>query len=337
MRQEEMLSEKSESEYIAIRKGVGWHPLVLETAFEISGKDAVSFLQGMVSNDVQSLKEGFGCYAACLTPTGKVLSDLRIYALADGLLILLPKSEKQKILEYFDKFIFIEDVHTKDLEEEMGFVSIEGPAAAKLLSDVFGEVPRMDFYRHYPLRSHDMSLRIISATHTGEEGFDILVPKKELSRLLVLLKEGGKSFPLREIGGETLEILRIEAAIPRYGREIDESTILLEAGLEQAVSFTKGCYIGQEVIAKIKNIGHVNRMLVGVAFQTPAVSGDRVFQDGKEVGYVTSSCYSPAMRSSIALVMLRREIAKPESIVEIRSLNSTQQGKIKPLPFYVRH
>ena len=331
-----MLSEKVALEYQTVRQGVGWYRLDSEATFELSGKDGVSFLHGMVSNDIKSLKEGSGCYAACLTPTGKVLSDLRVCSLPDRLLILLPNKEKRKILEHLDKFIFMEEVVVKDLEGKTDILSVQGPLSPKLMADVADDPLPFSLYHHRDVQAKGIASQIIRATHTGEEGFDVLVPLVEFSRFCTLLEERGRPYGLREIGEEAREVLRIEAAIPRYGMEMDESTILLEAGLEEAVSFTKGCYTGQEVIAKIKNIGHVNRLLAGLTFPVPAAGGNKIFHNDQEAGYVTSSCYSPAMQSDVALAMVRREVAKPKTPLTIKPPEGIQPATVVPLPFYVR-
>ena len=332
-----MLSEKSALEYKAVREGVGWYRLTLEeSAFEMFGKDTVSFLHGMVSNDIKSLKEGSGCYAACLTSTGKVLSDLRVYVLSNRLLILLPQKEKKKVLEHFEKFIFVEEVLFKDLERELNLFSVQGPLARKVISDLLGKPLQLSNYEHALFQIGEISLRIIGATHTGEEGFDILASPKDSSRFCGLLREKGKSYGIQEISEETLEVLRIEASIPRYGMEMDESTILLEAGLEHAVSFAKGCYLGQEVIARIKHIGHVNRQLSGLILSGSASKGDAVLYNEKEAGHVTSACYSPAVSSYVALAILRREITLPKTPVIVKTSGSLQQSTVASLPFYVR-
>ena len=323
--------------YKSVREGVGWYRITSESAFEMSGKDAVSFLQGMVSNDVKSLKEGTGCYAACLTPTGKMLSDLRIYALADRLLVLLPRKEKGKILEHLDKFIFTEEVLFKDLESEADLFSFQGPLSQKLLRDFVEDPLVLDPYQHRAFEREGIPFRVFGATHTGENGFDMWVSKKESLRLCELIQEMGRSYGIREINAEVLEVLRIEASLPLYGIDMDESTIPLEAGLETAVNFTKGCYVGQEVIARIKYIGHTNRVLIGLKLSEAVSKGDQVVQDGREVGSITSSCYSPAQHSYVALAMMRRDIAKKEAVLMVKAERGFQQAILTSLPFYARH
>jgi len=332
-----MLTGEDYLAYKAVREGVGWYRMTSESAFEMSGKDAVSFLQGMVSNDIKSLKEGTGCYAACLTPTGKMLSDLRIYVLADRLLVILSRKEKGKILEHLDKFIFTEEVLFKDLESEMELFSFQGPLSQKLLRDFVEEPLAWGLYQHRVFKREGISFRIFGATHTGEEGFDILVSKKESLRLSELIQEKGRSYGILEINAEVLEVLRIEASLPLYGIDMDESTIPLEAGLETAVSFTKGCYIGQEVIARIKYIGHTNRTLAGLKLSGAVSKGDQVVHDGREVGSITSSCYSPARQTYIALAMIRRDIAKKDTVLTVKTERGFQQAVLTPLPFYARH
>lgn len=322
------------SEYDAIRRRVGWCRLRAESPFEISGKDAVSFLHGMVSNDVKSLKEGGGCYATCLTATGKMISDLRIFALPDRLWILLPSLQKGKVLEYLENFVFIEEVSFKDLEEEIDIFSLQGPSSERFLADLIGETFAWEAHRHGAFEIEGILSRILCATHTGERGFDILISRKESGHFCeVLLKKRGPH-PIHELHEEALEILRIEAALPRYGVDMDDSTIPLEVGLNQAISFTKGCYVGQEVIARIHHIGHVNRHWVGLKLSGPTSRGGAVIFDGNEVGKVTSTCYSPFLNSYVALALIRRDMAEVGKPLEVKGPKNIQSAIIVPLPFY---
>ncbi|MBI4437305.1 MAG: aminomethyl transferase family protein [Candidatus Omnitrophica bacterium] len=323
-------------EYEAVRKGVGWFEYTSETAFEMSGKDAVSFLQGMVSNDVKSLREGEGCYAVCLTPVGKMIADLRIYSLSDRLVILLSKAKKEEMLVHFDKFIFLEEVAFNDLEKKMSLLSLQGPLSAKLMEALSGESLSWTLHHHESLEVQGIIVRAFATSHTGEKGYDLLLPHQDIFRFSRLLEEKGGPYGLREISAETQEVLRVEGGIPRFGKDMDESTIPLEAGLEEAISYTKGCYTGQEVIARIKHIGHVNRMLVGLKCSGAVSRGDKVVQEDKEVGEVTSSCYSPAAGSYVALAMVRREVAKHEIPLMVRTRQGTMQTVVTPLPFYGR-
>lgn len=332
----EVLPKEQVLEYQGVRERVGWYRLPSETAFEMSGKDSVSFLHGMVSNDVTSLQEGEGCYATCLTPTGKMISDLKIYALPDRLLVLLLAKKKKEILEYFDKFIFTEEVLFEDLEDKVELLSLQGPMSPQLFKEIVGTSLEGKPHCHEGFQVGEMSLRAFKVSHTGEDGFDFLILRKDGTTFHDLLKRKGRSYGLLEIHDEVLEILRIEAAIPRYGIEMDETTIPLEVGLEGAVSYTKGCYVGQEVIARIKHIGHVNRLLSGLKLPILVSRGDLVFQDGEEVGRVTSSCFAPAVSSHVALAMLRREAIKPDISLTVKTESGLKPAILFPLPFYVR-
>ncbi len=323
------------SEYQAVRERAGWFRLANETALEISGKDALSFMQGMVTNNVLSLKEGEGCYAACLTNVGKMVSDLRIFRLKERLLVLLPKSQKGKILEHLDRFLFIEEVNLKDLENQTELLSVQGPLSGKVLSDLGAGSFSFSPHRHFSFEAEDFSIEAVGATHTGERGFDLVVSRKETSRLIERLKalEGSG---ILEIHSETVEVLRIEAALPAYGAEMSEETIPLEVGLEKAISYEKGCYIGQEVIARIKYLGHMNRVLAGLTLSQPASPRDPIFEGDKEIGRVTSVCGSPALGKPIALAVIRREAAKEGKRFTVKTAGRSYSAQITPLPFYAR-
>jgi len=330
-----MLNEIELMEYEAVRKGVGWFELASETAFEMSGKDAASFLHGMVSNDVKSLREGEGCYTTCLTPTGKMIADFRIFALSDRLLVLISKTKKKETLAHLDKFIFLEEITFQDLEGKTSLFSLQGPLSEKLMETLVGKSLPWALYHHEPLEVQGIPLRVFASSHTGEKGYDLLLPFEAVSHSTQLLEERGRPYGLRKVGPQTLEILRVEAGIPYFGMDMDESTIPLEAGLETAVSFTKGCYTGQEVIARIKHIGHVNRMLVGLKCEGVVSRGDPVIQGENEVGLVTSSSDSPAARSHVALATVRREAATEGTSLIVRTPHGNVQTVVAPLPFYV--
>ncbi len=323
-------------EYQTLREKAGYFRDDFNAGFEISGKDAVPYLQGMVSNDVQSLKPGQGCYAACLTAVGKMISDLWVYRYEEGVFVILPKSQKKKIMDHLDQFVFIEEVSFKDLEEETDLFFLQGPLSGKLIEEVTGEKIMWAPNSHRSFLWKGVPIRMVHISTTGEEGFGLLIPKHATTGFLQELVKKGDSYGLRQIGPETVEVLRIEAGLPRFGIDMNESTIPLEAGLSHAVSYTKGCYVGQEVIARATHIGHVNKALTGLKVEGPASAGDKMIENGNEIGHLTSACYSPVLASFAALATVRRESSKPGTPVDIHTSYGVQKAQVIPLPFYAR-
>jgi folate-binding protein YgfZ len=180
-------------------------------------------------------------------------------------------------------------------------------------------------------------LTIARINRTGEEGYDIFVGSDLAVRLWELLTNNGEEFGIKPIGLEAMETRRIEAGIPRYGFDMDESTIPIEAGLWHAISFDKGCYVGQEVVARIKWRGHVNRHLAGFVIEGKELpkSGDKLMHGEREIGQITSSVFSPALKKGIALGYIRREFIEPGTKVSVRlGEGKIGSAEVVKTPFY---
>ena len=196
-----------------------------------------------------------------------------------------------------------------------------------------------------PEKEHDFTacdfggatLLIIRSEITGEIGYDLVVQTGALVRLWEALFEKGRTMGVRPIGLRALDTLRIEAGIPRYGIDMDEETIPLEARLEnKAISYTKGCYVGQEVVARATYRGHVNWLLSGLKSEgeTVPLKGDKIFSDDREVGHVTSAILSPTLHRPIALAYLRREVSEAGTLLTLRVESQAIPVKVVTLPFY---
>lgn len=294
------------AEYEAARNAVGLLNLSERGRIEVRGKNRVQFLHGLVSNDVKILKDGDGTYAAFLNATGRIHSDCFIYADGERFLIDTPASTRLWVYQSLAKFIPTGGFDVVDVTEQTALLSLQGPRSTELLA-ALGVTEELSGLRcrHIELAGFDVLLSGIS--RTAEAGYDLMVSLEGKESLRQILVGAGAT----EVGAQTLEVLRIEAGIPEYGRDMDETIILLEAGLESAVSYKKGCYLGQETIAKIHHRGHdqTAKKLMGLLLEGEVVPepGSKVFNGaGKEIGHITSSCYSPALARPIALAYLRR-------------------------------
>lgn len=323
-------------EYAAVRSAAGLFDLSHYAVVRLTGPDRVSFLQGMVSNDVKTLKPGTGAHAAVLDVNGKILADLRVLCAEDAFLLLLRESLMKKVIDQLNRYLVADEVEIEEPAERYAVVSVQGPHAILLLG---GAAPRQDLpvhmFSHVTVRIADREARVVRTTHTGEEGFDILMGIQNALPIVEEIERSGVSLGARWVGTEAQEVLRVEAGLPRYGVDMDEDTILLEAGLDHAVSFNKGCYLGQEVIERIHSRGHVNRKLVGIILdgRTAAQHGDTVFADGKEVGKITSSVVSPRLNHAIALAYLHRDFWQPAIDVAVKGTTGDITGTIATLPF----
>ncbi|MBI3989783.1 MAG: aminomethyl transferase family protein [candidate division NC10 bacterium] len=317
-------------EYQAARGQVGIFDLSFRGKLLLVGPDRVRFLQGMVTNDVKHLKEGEGCYAALLTPQGKILADLAIYALPDAFLIDVEAVRREIVRDTLSKYLITDDAEIQDVTEVYGLLRLQGPKAPALLAETLGEpLPREEY--HHGERSLDgVSVRLIRRTwDIGGEGYELVTSWGGTAKSWEALWNRGQAFGLQPVGMAALETLRVEAGIPRYGIDMDENTLALEILPEKAISYTKGCYIGQESVARMTYRGHVNKKLVGLKLEGEVVPrpGEKLFAGGKEIGWITSAVFSPSLRCPIALGYVRREHTDPgmRLTVEVGGVSATAE------------
>jgi len=324
------------AEYTAVRSAAGLLDLSHYSLIRLTGPDRVSFLQGMVSNDVKKLAPNTGVQAAVLDVNGKVLADLRVLCTKDSFILLLLERLKTKVIEQLNRYLVADEVEIEDPADRYAMISIQGPHALLLLNSV---APHQDapvhMYAHSAMRIASIDTLVVRTTHTGEEGFDIVTGVDEAVRIAEELERAGAALGARWVGVAALEVLRVEAGLPRYGVDITEENLLLETGLDDAVSFNKGCYLGQEVVERVHSRGHVNRKLVGLVLEDggPAHAGDTVFSDGREIGKITSSVVSPRLNHSIALAYLHRDFLQPATNVVVRSRDGELPATVATLPF----
>ena len=329
-----MISSES-AEYEAARRGAGVFERRDRGRIVMRGKDRASYLQGLLTNDVSSLTAGQGCYAAYLTPQGRMISDMWVYVLGDRMLMALPLSTTQKVFTRLDQFVFAEDVQLEDVTNAFDSVVVLGPESANAIraslpdaSPAFTELAD-----HASLTSEFSGepVTLLRVVDDGERGFEMIVARGHGAAIASELRRHGAI----EIGEATREMLRIEGGIPVFHRDMDEETIPLEAGIEsRAISFTKGCYVGQEVIIRVLHRGHgrVARKLMGLTLAGASVpdSGAAVTSlDGAAAGRVTSSSWSPSLDRPIALALLDRGFTEPGTPVRVGESDAT----VSSLPF----
>jgi len=302
----------------------------------VSGVDRASFLQGLLTNDVVALKAGEGCYAAYLTAQGRMIADLDVYELGDVMLLVLPRDVKDAVIAKLDQVIFSEDVQLGDVTDTFAQMAVIGPGAASLVARVLGVAVETlgAMAEHGNLRTSwpasGGSVIVTRAAGTGEPGFDLHVETARGGEFRRALIDAGAA----EVDADTAEAIRIEAGVPLFHRDMDEETIPLEAGIEsRAISFSKGCYVGQEVIIRVLHRGHgrVARRLVGVRLQSDVVppTGARIRAGDREIGEVTSSTRSPALQAPIALGYVHRDFVEPGTKVTVDGA----EGEVVTLPF----
>ena len=298
-------------EYATVReRGAGLIDLSARGRLRVSGLEAVAFLNGLITNDMKMLAEHSWMPAVFPNVQGRLLASVRVLRLADedgakgpqpSFIIDTETATYERVLQTIHKFTFAGDFHVTDLTSETVLLSLQGTSASKILGNLLGATAAsISETSVSEITWQNEKITVLRATHTGADGCDLIVNSGEAHHLWQSLLEAGA----RPIGHDALEILRVEAGIPRYGQDMDDTTVVTETNLDDAVSYTKGCYVGQEIIARIKYRGHVAKKLRGLSFEQLA-SVDRQAplksSDNKEIGLVTSTVYSPHLGQRIAL------------------------------------
>jgi folate-binding protein YgfZ len=303
-------------EYTAARSAAGLVDLSFRDLVRLAGEDRVEFLQGMVSNDVKSLIIDDTVYAAVLTPKGGMVSDARILRRTDDFLIQVEPGRGSVLREFLERYVISEDVTLSDVSGDYEMLALVGPRAIDVLQSALStsavpEAPRAAVRQSFS----GTPLWILRDETWGDGGFSLWMPTVAASGLAERLD---KTAPARWVGFEAAEILRVEAGTPRFGADMDEHTLPLEANLERAIHYNKGCYIGQEVIARATYRGHVNRKLTGFLLgdALPPARAE-LLREGKKVGWLTSAVLSPVERRAIALGYLQRDLIEPGTKIEV--------------------
>jgi folate-binding protein YgfZ len=333
-----MIQARTAAGYDAARRRAGLIERSDRGRIVVSGRDRAAYLQGLLTNDIAALGAGAGCYAAYLTAQGRLIADLHVYELGDVLLLVVPGSVKNTVLAKLDQFIFSEDVALGDVTATFGQLAAVGPQAAALVARTLDGLAVDDLSAMAPHANARASWRndpviVARVTDTGEPGFDLFIGRERLDGLRDALRGGG-AVDVDEAAADTL---RIEAGVPLFHRDMDAETIPLEAGLEAtAISFTKGCYVGQEVVIRVLHRGHgrVARKLVGLTLDGAQVPGAAaaIQAAGRDVGQVTSAAWSPSLDRAIALGYVQRAFVEPGTVVTVAGT----PARVTALPFVGR-
>jgi folate-binding protein YgfZ len=284
----------------------------------LKGAEAAEYLQGQLTNDIVALELGEGCYAALLDRKGHMQADMRVLRIAEEeIWVEVEAGALEATRRHLEMYKIGRDVAVEDVTEGRGLLSLIGPRSA----DIAGSPP---------LPEHACESLSVGGTEclvVGTAfGIDLITQSEEAERLHAALNQAGAV----EVGVEAVEILRIEAGTPRFGAEMDSSTMPAEAGIVEAtVNFEKGCYIGQETVARLHYRGKPNRHLRGLRLSAPVATGTPLTLDDKELGKVGGSCVSP-VHGPIALAILRRE-AEPGAELAVGEDGVT--ARVVDLPF----
>lgn len=330
-------------EYRALRQTVGVVDLSSRGRLVLLGVDRQKLLNGQVTNNIKDLESGQGCYAALVNAKAKMISDLTVFALENELLLDLEPGRAPVVRDRLEQYIIAEDVQIVDAAPYYGLLGVEGPRGREVLERVGlgGAMPSVELGIGKVATESFGEVYVANHPRIGTVGFDLFVPNDRLEALAAVLEEALTACRGRWVGLRSLEVARVEAGIPRFGVDMNESNLPPEAGIsERAISYTKGCYIGQEVIARIRTYGQVAKALRGLKLRGDVAAlpaaGARLFFGEKEAGYVTSAVVSPAMGGPIALGYVRKECHAPGTVLSVGSASGPTQAEIVPLPFVSR-
>ena len=319
------------AEYAAVRHGVGLIDHGNLGVLEVTGRDRASFLHAMLSNDVKALGPGQGCQAAFLDIHGKVQTLLLVWALEDRILVVTPGGGAAATNEMLDRYLFSEKAYFRDATGELSLLLLAGPEAPALAERLTGTRPPDTPWSNTIARLGAIETRLVrGGGETGEAEVWLVTAAAEGPRVW----EAAIAAGARPVGLRAHESLRIEAGTPYLGHDVDESVLLPEIPLEPWVSYTKGCYIGQEVVVRIRDRGHVNRHLRGLIFDGETLPPHgAVLAEGTEVGRVTSVAWSFGLKRPIGLAFLRRQHAEPGTAEAVRADAATIPALVSALPF----
>jgi folate-binding protein YgfZ len=301
--------------YKGLRETAAGIKLSSRGRIKVTGDDRARLLHAMTTNHVKDLVPGAGCYVFFLNAVGRVLADANVLCFEDYLLLDTEPESRSLLMEHLDKYIIADDVTLEDITDSTVAMGIEGPLAEAVLRKQGWPVPEG------PLAHlHSNGLTIVRATSTGAPGFRVMAPEG--------LQPVYAGIP--PAGGIDATIVRLEHFFPRYGDDITAANLPQETGITDALHFNKGCYLGQEIVERVRSRGHVNRLLAGLRIEGSEVlpRAAKVLFQGTEVGEITSAAYSPALDATMAMAYVRMNAAKPGTQVTVEG-RTAQTAAIK--------
>jgi folate-binding protein YgfZ len=289
--------------YNALRQSAAWRDVSTRGRLRITGEDRARLLNAMTTNQVQGLLPGQGCYLFFLNAQGRILGDANLFCFEDYLLLDTEPETRQKIFEHLDRYIIADDVTLEDVTETTAAVAVEGPQAATVFSALGVEVLPVDPYSWASWGSRT----IARVSTTGPDGFCIFTPATEEASLLAQLAGIPEATP------DDARTVRIEHGRPRYGEEITERYLVQETGQLQAVNFSKGCYLGQEIVERVRSRAQIHRVLQRIEIDTLEVpsAGTKLKSGDADAAEIASAVYSPALGKVAAMAYVRVQFAEP--------------------------
>jgi folate-binding protein YgfZ len=327
----------AQAEFSALRAGCGVYDLGFRAKISLTGGDRVRWLNGMVTNNIRDLETGRGLYAFLLNPQGRILGDLFAYNRGESIVVDTDLSQIEKILATFDHYIIMDDVEVKNLSDELTALGVSGPKARQILQAAGIEIPETQPLQIFEAKCNCQCDCLDCTVVRGEDAphesygpsYELWVAPGLVKQLWDALLAAGAT----PVGSEALEMQRILSGIPRYGVDIRERDLPQETEQARALNFNKGCYVGQEIVERIRSRGNVHRKFTGFVLEeaAPIASGSKISMGEKEVGEITSvASLCNGHERRVALGYIRREAGVPGKEVEI----GTAKALVSNLPFH---
>ena len=335
----------SPEQYRAIRQGAGLVNRSDRGRLRLTGPDRRDYLQGLLTNDIAALSAGSGCYACLLTAQGRMIADMHVIETGEAIVMDLERAVAARVGEHLEQFVFSEDVEIADVSASIAQLGIFGPRASAIVSQAVGvgdaseplspsDVEGLAVLGNRTRSWNGAPLLVVRRDDLGL-GFDLLIGAEHQESLARVLRTAGAV----DVESDVAEVCRIESGRPLFGTDMTEDTIPLEAGIEdRAISLTKGCYVGQEIIIRVLHRGHgrVAKRLVGLTLEAGApvpIRSAAIRVGDREIGAVTSAAFSPALERPIALGYVHRDFVEPGTGVSVLVAGQLSPAVVTRLPF----
>ena len=310
-----------EQEFSALTETAGWLDQSDRSRLCLLGADRARFLHGQITNDINGLEEFTGCYAALINARGKMESDLFAYRLADEILLDFEPGFTAAVQSRLERYVIAEDVEIADVAPHFGLLTMQGPQAEAVLTELDLPAPPEPL----AVAQTEDEIYIVHQPRLGTDGFDLFIPIDAMNAWRERLDTIAPRCQM-----PAFEKARVLATIPRFGVDLTTDHLPPEGGLEtRAISYAKGCYIGQEIIARIRTYGKVTKVLRGLTLNGVAAVGDPVLHEEKPVGTLSSVCHEP----SAALAIIKRTASEPGTVLSVDTKNGSVSAQVATLPF----
>jgi len=300
--------------YSALREHAAWLDLSGRGKIRANGEDGARLLHAMTTNQVETLQPGEGCYAFFLSAQGRILADVNLLCFEDHFLLDTEPETRTKVYEHLDRYIIADDVTLEDQTDRIATIAVEGPEAGAALAKLGAPQPAAP-HASAPWSDGNIVGTIARLDTTGRGGFFLLIPVEDKQALISRLTEAG----IPEATAEDARVVRIESGRPRYGEEITERYLVQETDQLRAVHFSKGCYLGQEIVERVRSRAQIHRVLRRLEIDTsePPAAGTKLKSGDADAAEIASAVFSPALGKTVALAYVRMPFAEPGTAISL--------------------